>query len=405
MRVLLADKLPDQARVRLAASGCEVRVEPNISGDGLLTLLGEFDPEVLVVRSTKVQARHLEAAANLALIVRAGAGVDNIDTDFAASRGVYVSNCPGKNAVAVAELTFALLLGLDRFLPDNVRDLREGTWNKAAYSKGRGLHGRVIGLLGFGDIGREVAHRAQAFGMEVIAWSRSLTEDKAALYGIRRYATPQEVAVRADVLSVHLAETPETRGIVGESILGAMKPGAVFLNTSRAGVVDAEALLRVLDGRGVRAGLDVFPDEPAGGTGTIADALASHPSVYGTHHIGASTEQAQLAVAEEACRIVEAYKQSGQVPNCVNLATRSEADHVLVVRHRDRVGVLAAVLEALRAGDHNIQEMGNLIFEGGEAAVARIHLHGQPGPTTLERIRSHPDIFSASAVPLGRGGR
>ena len=139
MRVLIADKLPDQARVRLASAGCIVRVEAGPTPEGLRDALAAFQPDVLIVRSTKVKAMHLDAAPGLSLIVRAGAGVDNIEMPACSQRGIYVSNCPGKNAVAVAELAMGLILSLDRRIPDNVFDLRAGQWNKKKYGVARGI--------------------------------------------------------------------------------------------------------------------------------------------------------------------------------------------------------------------------------------------------------------------------
>jgi D-3-phosphoglycerate dehydrogenase len=173
MRILLADKLPDHARVRLASGGHEVRAAPSLSGDTLKDALQDFDPDVLVVRSTKVTAEHLTAAHALSLVIRAGAGVNTIDVTVASAQGVYVANCPGKNAVAVAELTFGLILAVDRNIADGVIDLRAGQWNKGKHGKSMGLRGRTLGILGTGMIGAEVARLGNAFGMEVLAWSEA----------------------------------------------------------------------------------------------------------------------------------------------------------------------------------------------------------------------------------------
>lgn len=399
MRVLFADRLPDRARVRLASQGFEVRAEPKLDGDDLGGRLAEWQPEVLVVRSTKVTAAHLDVAEKLALVVRAGAGVNTIDVAACSAKGVFVTNCPGKNAVAVAELTLGLVLALDRSIPDAVADLRAGRWAKKKFGNGRGLKGRTLALVGFGDIGRAVARRARAFGMHVVAWSRSLTDEIAAEHGVERVATPEAAATRADVLSVHLALTPQTRGLVGESVFGAMRHGASFVNTSRAEIVDEAALLAALDGKGIRAGLDVFSGEPSAGEAPFDHPLAKHPSVYGTHHVGASTDEAQEAVADEACRIVETFRDRGQVLNCVNTLVRSAATHRVTVRHLDRVGVLASVLSVLREAGINVQEMENVIFPGG-AAIARIQVSSGPDEQAVQRLMASEHVLDVSVVAL-----
>src|SRR5205807_4485880 len=157
---------------------------------------------------------------------------------------------------------------------------------------------------------------------------------------------------------------------------------AYFINTSRAEVVDQDALSRAVREKGIRAGLDVFAQEPAGGSGEFADDIAKTDAVYGTHHIGASTDQAQEAIAAETVRIIRAFKETGHAPNVVNLARRTPATHRLVVRHRDRPGVLAQVLDAIKAEQINVQEMENIVFEGAEAAVARINLDKAPAAAT-----------------------
>lgn len=402
MRVLLADKLPEQARERLASGGFEVRSEPGLAGDELREALAGFDPEVLVVRSTRVEKEHLAQAPSLALVVRAGAGVNTIDLDACSARGVFVANCPGKNSVAVAELTMGLLLALDRFVPDNVADFRAGRWNKGRYGKAEGLAGRTLGILGMGGIGTAVAQRALAFEMEVVAWSRSLTEERAEDLGVTRADSPEEVAAACDALTVHLALTPETRGIVSASIFEAMRENAFFVNTSRAALVDEAALRRALDDKGIRAALDVVSDEPAGKEGTFEHPLASHPGVYVTHHIGASTEQAQLAVAEEACRIVEGFARRGEVDNAVNVEERTGAERLLVVRHLDRVGVLAGILDELREARINVEEMENVIFSGGSGAVARMHVSGPLSEPLVERLRAQENVLAVTTTDLTR---
>jgi len=404
MKVLIADHFEQSGIDAIAAAGCEVVYEPSLADQQLGNALATISPDVLIVRSTKVTEPML-ADTSLSLIVRAGAGVNTIDVRAASRRGIYVSNCPGKNAVAVAELTFALMLALDRRIADNVIDLRAGRWNKKEYAKARGLFGRTLGILGYGNIGQEVARRALAFGMHVAVWSRRFQEpsDSASRPDTRIAVldSPETVAERSDILSVHLALATGTRNLVGASIFNRLKPGSYVVNTSRAEVVDHAALADAVRTRGIRVALDVFAQEPASSTGAFSDPLLTLPGVIGTHHIGASTEQAQEAIAAEAARIVRVYKETGKVPNVVNLATRTPATHMLVVRHRDRPGVLAHVFDHLRAGDLNVQETENIVFEGAEAAIARINLDGEPSVELLQTIaRGNADILNLYIVKI-----
>ncbi len=400
MRVLVADAFEDSGRRGLADLGCDVTYDPDLSGDALVAALAQHSPEILVVRSTKVTRAMLETGS-LALVVRAGAGTNTIDVAAASELGIWVANCPGKNAIAVAELTFALMLAIDRRVPENALDLKSGTWNKKEYSKARGMFGRTLGVIGTGAIGREVIARARAFGMPVIAWGRALNEERAKALGVERRASISEVAAACDVLSVHVAFTNETKHLIGDGVFASMKPGSIFLNTSRAEVVDQAALERAIRERGLRAGLDVFDEEPGGGTGTVSSPLFSLPNVIGTHHIGASTEQAQEAIAAETVRLISEFKASGRVVAAVNLAKKSPATQLVTVRHRDRVGVLASVFDCLKRAGINVQEMENIVFEGADAAVARIYVAGNVHADTVDALRqSSPDILAVSVFAL-----
>jgi D-3-phosphoglycerate dehydrogenase len=400
MKVLIADTFPEGGRAALAQAGVEVVYAPELKDAALGEAVRSTGAEVLVVRSTKVPAATL-AAGRLSLVVRAGAGYDTIDVAAASARGIYVSNCPGKNSIAVAELTFALILALDRRIPANAADLKAGRWNKAEYSKARGLFGRTLGLVGLGRIGQEVLGRARAFGMPVVAWSPSLTPQRAAALGVQPKGSPTEVAAACDVLSVHVALTGATRHLIHRGVLDALRPGSYFVNTARAEVVDQAALYDAVRDRGIRAGLDVFAGEPSGGAGTVEDRIFQLDGVIGTHHIGASTDQAQQAIADEAVRVIRAYAQTGDVPNVVNLAQKSPATHVLVVRHYDRVGVLSAVFSQLKQAGINVQETENIVFEGAAAAVARIHLDQDPPRSALDAMRADsPDIIELSVLKL-----
>src|ERR671915_212868 len=326
MRVLIADKFEQSGRDGLETVGCQFSYQPDVKDDALVEAIRSYQPDALVVRSTKVTEPMLEVGA-LKLIVRAGAGYNTIDVAAASRRGVYVSNCPGKNSVAVAELALALILALDRRVADNVAQLREGRWNKKEFSK--------------------------------------------------------------------------TRGLVGADFFAAMREGAYFVNTSRGEVVDQAALVRAMREKDIRAGLDVFANEPAGGAGEFTDEIAREPNLYGTHHIGASTDQAQEAIAAETVRIIKQFKETGQVPNVVNLARQTPATHRLVVRHLDRPGVLAGVLDAIKAEQINVQEMENIVFEGAAAAVARINLDNAPTKETLKRLEaSNSDIIELDLLEL-----
>lgn len=407
MKVLVADKFEQSGLDALQAVGCEVLFQPDASGESLVAAIRDSLAPVLVVRSTQVTTAMLDAGA-LSLIVRAGAGVNTIDVAGASERGIYVSNCPGKNSIAVAELTMALILAIDRRIADNVADLRVGKWNKKEYARARGLMGQTLGLLGFGHIGQEVARLARAFGMTVLVWSRRFSEndsarDKAAeSFDIEIVPSAEDLIEQADVISVHLALTKDTRGFVNGALLSHARQGASFINTARAEVVDHEALAKAVKEQGLRLGLDVFANEPSAATGSFEDPLVSLPGVYGTHHIGASTEQAQEAIADETVRIIRTFKETGKVPNVVNLCTHTPATHMLVVRHRDKPGVLAHVFEYLRVARLNVQETENIIFDGAQAAVARINLDGAPSARALDAMQSgNADILDLQLVKLG----
>jgi D-3-phosphoglycerate dehydrogenase len=400
MRVLIADKFEQSGRDGLQALGCDVSFQPDLKDDALIEAIRQQTPDILVVRGTKVTEPML-AAGQIKLVVRAGAGFNTIDVAAASRRGIYVSNCPGKNSIAVAELAFALVLALDRRIADNVVALRRGEWNKKEFSKARGLFGRTLGLVGVGKIGAEMIPRAQAFGMRVVAWSRSLTPERAAELGVDYKASPADVARDADIVSVHVALNSDTKAFLNVDFFSAMKDGAYFINTARGEVVDQAALIHAMKSRGIRAGLDVFAGEPTSATADFTDEIRAEPNLYGTHHIGASTDQAQEAIAAETVRIVREFKETGNVPNVVNLARQTPATHRLVVRHLDRPGVLAAVLDAIKREHINVQEMENIVFDGAEAAVARINLDKAPSPATLDSLRAgNADVIELSVLEI-----
>jgi D-3-phosphoglycerate dehydrogenase len=421
MKVLVADKFEKSGLDGLQQLGCEVIYNPDLKEDTLKAAIAQSGCEVVIVRSTKVTEPMMDGG-HVSLIVRAGAGYDNIDVKAASARGIYVANCPGKNSLAVAELAFGLILALDRRIPDNVIDLRAGKWNKKEYSKARGLHGRTLGIIGFGNIGQEMARRAQAFGMHIAIWSEIGVEvDRSGLpvdmpllvrlrpssgYPVEPFAevcaTPEEVAERSDILSVHVAANERTRKMINADVLARLRPGSFFVNTARGEVVDYDALALAIKERNLRVALDVYAKEPSSAQGEFTDPILQLPNVYGTHHIGASTDQAQEAIAAETVRVLKTYLETGRVLNVVNLSRQTPASHVMVVRHRDQPGVLAHVFDILRDSHVNVQETENIIFTGAEAAVARINLDGQPTEDQLRRIKAgNPNVFDVQVVPLG----
>jgi D-3-phosphoglycerate dehydrogenase len=422
MKVLIADKFEKSGIEGLKAAGCEVVFEPDLKDDTLVEAIKKTEAEVLVVRSTVVIEAMLDAG-KLALVVRAGAGYNTIDVKAASRRGIYVSNCPGKNSIAVAELAFGLIIGLDRRIPDNVAELRLGKWNKKEYSsKAKGLHGQTLGILGFGSIGQEMAKRALAFGMNLVIWSEigvrvdrdAIPVDLPLLLQFRPSSpaiiaeritvaqTPAEVAEKCDILTIHVAAGPLTKNLVNEDVIAHLKPGAYVINTARPDVLDYKALARAVKEKGLRVAMDVYPGEPAGSTAEFTTPLLGLPGVYGTHHIGASTDQAQEANAAETVRIVQTFKETGSVPNVVNLAKKTPATHTLIVRHKDQPGVLACVFGTLGKIGINAQETENIIFESAEAAIARINVDKEVAAEIIAAIRdSCPQIMDITVVPLG----
>jgi D-3-phosphoglycerate dehydrogenase len=399
MKILFADSVDETGPERLRNAGHRCTVEPSLGADDLPGAVGDHD--VLVVRSTVVTAETICAGDRLGLIVRAGAGTDNVDKAAASARGVFVCNVPGRNAIAVAELTMGLLLAVDRRIPHNVADLRAGDWNKREYAKSDGLYGKRLGIIGLGDIGLAVAERARAFGLTVAAVRKPdrSSEVQAAIrtIGIRLVEDLDELLADSDVVSLHVPKAPGTVGMVDRAFLAKLAPGTVLLNTARGDVVDGEALLEALDHGDLRAGLDVWPDEPSEATGSFDSALARHPRVVGTHHIGASTDQAQRSVSVGTAEVIESYL-AGSPIDCVNLRSAPSGTCGLTIRHLDRVGVLAKVFAELRAGGINVQQMRNQLFEGGNAAVATINVTPDPAPEVIESLRAIDEVINVAVV-------
>jgi D-3-phosphoglycerate dehydrogenase len=397
VKVLIADKFSDAHLQRLEELGHEVSLQPDLGKDDLPTAVPGFD--VLIVRSTKVDAEAIEAANKLCLVIRAGAGVNTIAVDAAAARGIFVCNTPGKNAVAVAELAMGLIMAIDRNIPDQVRDLRRGKWRKKKYAKTRGLAGRSIGIVGLGAIGLEVAKRAAAFDMEIVVVDRPNRDPNRLRLlqhmGARIVPDLETLAATCDILTFHVPATAGTERLVSRELLAAMRPGTVIVNTARGSVIDEEALLEAIEEKDLRIGLDVYRDEPGSGDAAFASTLAQHESVYGTHHIGASTDQAQTAIADAVIETISAF-QEGTLLNCVNLGEVSGKEMTVTVRHHNRPGVLAGVLGAIREAGLNVEDMENFVLAGRAAATAIIHVIGDVTSELAEELGDVTNVIAVS---------
>ena len=318
MKVLIADKFEDRGMVGLREAGCQVAVKPGLKDAALADAVRESGCNVLVVRSTKVTADILGASPQLKVVIRAGSGYDTIAVDAASARGIRVSNCPGKNAVAVAELTFGLMIALDRRIVDETNDLRRGVWNKKEYSKARGLKGRTLGIVGLGRIGYEVAVRAKAFDMNLVYQDVVANEKIEKELGIRRVGF-ETLLAESDFVTLHVPGGTKTEHLIGHDQLARMKPTAFIINCSRGGIVDETALAQAVQaGTIAGAALDVFEIEPGASDTEFKDPIRTVSRIYGTHHVGASTDQAQDAVADEVVKIIQTFKETGTVLNCVN---------------------------------------------------------------------------------------
>ena len=323
MKVVIADKAEQMLIDELGAMGCSVHIDPSLDGDALGACLAEQDASVLVVSSPKVPAGVIDSAGEgLRLIIRAGSGYDNIDGSAAAAKHIAVCNTPGMNAVAVAELTIGHLISLDRRLPDQNAALKGGRWNNKEYSKARGLKGSTMLVIGAGAIGQQVIQRARAFGVEVCVYDPQMTRDEAEGLGVERVGSTRDDLIAAlprfDAVSMHVPVVESTKGMCDAGFFRAMKDGASFINTSRGAIADEPALLDAVGSGRIRAGLDVYCDQPSEKDTAWSPAIAGVEGVFCTHHCGASTDQAQLAVAEEVVRMVGLFKSDGTIVHCVN---------------------------------------------------------------------------------------
>ncbi len=397
MELLMADSFPEHFLPEIERLGYRCHLQPDLRDESLKAALP--GKQVLLVRSTKVSADTLVGATDLGWIIRAGAGYNNIDCEAAARKAIWVSNVPGRNSIAVAELTIGLILALDRRIPDNVISIRRNQWRKKEFSKARGILGKTLGIVGMGRIGIEVARRAHGFGLKLLAVERvrslEMREQMDEL-GVTSVACLEDLFSMSDIITLHVPALPATTGLVSADLLSLMKPGSFLINTSRSTVVDEEALLEALDRRDLRVAVDVFSDEPSSASDAWSSRLASHPRVYATHHIGASTRQAQDSIASGVVAMLADYAR-GEVRNVVNLRPAPPSGTFLTIRHFDRVGVLSAVLTAIRSLGLNVQNMSNQVFAGAGSAVALIQVQGEASPELIASLQSLPHVMGVAA--------
>eukprot|EP01084_Bolivina_argentea_P000620 1155_1 len=396
VRVLLADKLGPQVEEQLKKDGCIVVTDPSLNGTKLRDKMQQFKPNIIVVRSTKINKSHLDASESLTLIVRAGAGFNTIAVDEASSKGIFVANCPGKNAYAVAELAMGHLINLDRNISDNVSLLRNGKWNKKQFSKGpRGLYGRTIAVIGAaGNIGKAVIARALSFGMNVNGMDPFLTEKDANKMGINYCKTLEDACNNADALTVHLPLLKSTKHIINRKVLSLLADGAYVINTSRGGVVKEKDIIDMIKEKQIKYACDVYENEPKSTDKIFKDkSVSDNINIYGTHHIGASTKQAAQAVGNETIRVIRTFLNTGEVVNCVNLERYTPAKFTVTIRHKDAVGVLANILNILKTDNINVQEMDNVVFRGAKSAFATLNVDQKPSSYAISAINNMKEVY------------
>jgi len=399
-RVLIVDAFASAGAEALRHLGCDVIHNPHLDADGLVQACADLTPDVLVVRETPVPSAVFEACPTLGLVVRSGAGTETIDVESANRHGVLVAHCPARGAIAAAELTWGLILAADRRIPAQTIDLQAGHWRHGHYANATGLAGRTLGIIGLGPVGQEIARRGLAFGMHVIAWSRNITEARCDALGIDLCANLVNLAKLSDVVSVNVPQSAETADMVGEKFFAAMRPGAILVNTSRPGAIDESALLRAVRSKGLRVASDSWDNAPDGADGNFAGPLGREPGVIGTHGVAACTEQAMGAIADEVTRIVSAWINDFDMPGCVNIAQSTEASTLLCVRHLNVPGVFAQIFAVLGNAKINVEEMDNIIYEGGHAAVARMQLSRRPSAEDLAALRACSAVLAVNVNTL-----
>ena len=364
-RVLVKEKIAESG-IEMLRKDFEVDFLPDMTREEMLASMGEYD--ALIVRSaTKVDAEVIDAAEKLKVIGRAGVGVDNIDVAAATKRGIMVINAPQSNIISAAEQTMALLMALCRNVPEAVSSLREKCWDRKKF-EGVELYHKVLGVIGLGRIGTLVAHRCQAFGMQVIAYDPYISDEKGKKLGIEMVSDLDDLLARSDFITVHLPKTKETYHALGEKEFARMKDGVRVLNVARGGIIDEEALMEALNsGKVAGAALDVFENEPA-----TECPLIEHPGVIATPHLGASTQEAQDRAGTMIAEFVRAALKGEFVANVVNLPVPAEVDETvrMFMPLAEKLGLLLTHLVEGRVDEIEVEFLGELA--GHEAGVLTV---------------------------------
>ncbi|HBM15030.1 MAG TPA: phosphoglycerate dehydrogenase [Lentisphaeria bacterium] len=404
MKILIADDFQKKYIEVLQAQGHEVSFNPDLTAETLPSAIKDND--CLIVRGTKVTEQTIESSEKLSLIIRAGSGISTIDLDAAAKKAVFVTNTPARNSIAIAELAFGLMISLDRKIPENVIDLRNSKWNMKKYSEAQGLYEKTVGIVGMGEIGIEFADRAKAFGMNVIAFDPIALMNRPVAISTRLERkiftfcnTLEEIAELSDVITFHLPSNPHTKNMVNRDFLKHVKKNAIIINTSRGDIVDDDALIEAINSKNLRVGLDTFNGEPAKGDGKFESALSKHHNVYGTHHIGASTEQAQNAIAAEVIEIITQY-ELGIVKYPVNIEMKPITRHILIARIYDKVGVFASILNLLKEQSISVQQMDSKVFNGEITQQIVLYLSKRPDNACIDALSKLSDVIQISVKSI-----
>lgn len=389
-RILIADQLDPSGLELLQQAGADIHQLGKDERERLPEILADYD--ALVVRSaTKVTADLLRAGRNLKVVGRAGIGVDNVDVPAATELGILVVNAPTANLMSATEHTFALLLSLARRVPMADASMKAGEWNRKI--TGVELHGKTLGVVGFGRIGQRVADRGRGFEMQIVAYDPFLDPAAAQRLGAELLSL-DELLRRADVVTLHTPLTPETRNLISRERLALMKPGALLINCARGGIVDEEALLAALEsGTLGGAALDVFAEEPPKDL-----RLVRHPKVVATPHLGAQTHEAQERISRETAEMVLAALSGSMAVAAVNLPFRpagGRAEPYLMLG--ERLGRMAGQLLGAAPQTLEVDNWG--LDEAFRAPVAVAVLKGVLTPFLGEAV----NYVNAERVAAGRG--